>query len=915
MKRTPTGARSISPTNTTYSGISNYRTDSYRPLKDRNAPASPAVDPRIIARTHYDELSKYLASYLAKEPANSRSTARQKLTRLTRQQFQELSTDVYDELIRRKNNADSNDIPFLPVRDDFHPKRNQARQKLATLPTSRFKDLSSDVYYELVRRYPEFKEEYPLTDASLTSPGSTYDDFPSPDFPNSPRTKEPLPPFPGRPSLERDRPPSNPNNTSDSDPYNSRRRPSQDTTSTLQQDLGRRPSVASASDSTSTTNAQSATATSGMIIPNKSTIAEEDIEVPYARRGGSARDRESESEGDVGDEPGGLSGLAQRLRGTEDDEPGLRSGGDEYFDKMSFGRGSVASDRSAKGAPGAGVGGRASAGASVEEERMRRDYEYRIATMQNKIAGLEREVEDREEWERKAQESNDRVSQLEEELNEVRRRAEEQGSAMRAMQKELDDLREEREHNREREARRTREDEEELAILRERCDRLEEERDSGAAGGADAELVEQLRADMEGLIAEVSDLSRRNDELMTSKDSDLIVIRDLDAQLKEYKRKYEQAKTELRSVKATSQLFLQKPKFDSDQLPISSEGLIPDVHLTAFLAAIDALLSAARAPAPTRVLTPMKSVVNAVTAIVEDVRGAADTARAEATLGNLVAAARTHATSAGLAPVSLLDAAASHVSAAITELGRTVRIRRATKAEQEGFAATGGSSAASAMSYSPALKSVAEDVSSKSHQRGQSEISSSSISFGRRSEDRDRMPPPPPSMSPPGRPPSGRSAGSDRFRSDPSSSDASSPPPIFDNHPSATGVVSDDSAMAEGSEDAWTELKPYLEAQTESIVYAIQSVLSGVRSPTPSPTLNENLTQIITIVSSIVAVCHDNLPASSARQGSEILRELSEHANKLSEMQALPEVTKESRQIMAKSSFAIANAMKGLQKL
>ena len=50
-------------------------------------------------------------------------------------------------------------VPFLPVRDDFHPKRNQARQKLATLPTGRFKDLSSDVYYELGRRYPEFKED------------------------------------------------------------------------------------------------------------------------------------------------------------------------------------------------------------------------------------------------------------------------------------------------------------------------------------------------------------------------------------------------------------------------------------------------------------------------------------------------------------------------------------------------------------------------------------------------------------------------------------------------------------------------------------------------------------------------------------------------------------------------------------
>lgn len=114
------------------------------------------------------------------EPANSRSTARQKLTRLTRQQFQELSTDVYDELVRRKNNTDDNQggecvdkflvvqhtdihpVPFLPVRDDFHPKRNQARQKLATLPTGRFKDLSSDVYYELARRYPEFKEDVRL---------------------------------------------------------------------------------------------------------------------------------------------------------------------------------------------------------------------------------------------------------------------------------------------------------------------------------------------------------------------------------------------------------------------------------------------------------------------------------------------------------------------------------------------------------------------------------------------------------------------------------------------------------------------------------------------------------------------------------------------------------------------------------
>jgi hypothetical protein len=56
-------------------------------------------------------------------------------------------------------------VLFLPVREEFHPKRNQARQKLATLPASRFEDLSSDVYFELARRYPEFKEDVRYLDS------------------------------------------------------------------------------------------------------------------------------------------------------------------------------------------------------------------------------------------------------------------------------------------------------------------------------------------------------------------------------------------------------------------------------------------------------------------------------------------------------------------------------------------------------------------------------------------------------------------------------------------------------------------------------------------------------------------------------------------------------------------------------
>ena len=47
------------------------------------------------------------------------------------------------------------DEPFLRPKTQFHAKRNQARQKLATLPPGRFKELASDVVYEIEKRYPQ----------------------------------------------------------------------------------------------------------------------------------------------------------------------------------------------------------------------------------------------------------------------------------------------------------------------------------------------------------------------------------------------------------------------------------------------------------------------------------------------------------------------------------------------------------------------------------------------------------------------------------------------------------------------------------------------------------------------------------------------------------------------------------------
>ncbi|KAF9564798.1 hypothetical protein CPC08DRAFT_705093 [Agrocybe pediades] len=978
MKRTP--SRAPSPTPTSFSGISNYRTDSYRSKDARGSvPAVPTIDYKQVSKTHFLELGKYLANYLATATPNSRNTARQKLTRLTIQQFHELSTDVYDELVRRKN---SKEVPFLPVKEEFHPKRNQARQKLATLPASRFEDLSSDVYYELSRRYPEFKED----PSGRASTSSNYDDYPAPDFPSngaqrnnsrtSGRTSADRPPDSAygptgrRPSADRRRP-SDGNisfGRTSEDGYRrpddvyaarggeenfaaalaSRRKPSQDITRRSDErdrDFGRRPSQATSmtSDSsvpTSVAPSQSTTATSAVIIPNKSTMEEEYIDIPYGRearesaatllderdrsgelaRDGVFTDNEPDSASDYPSPmsgrspPAGLGGLSARLKSVEDDDDAVVAGnrsGDEFYDK--YGRSSVDSTRSP---PASGMVSRLAA--SEETEKMRRDYELKIATMQTQITTMQRSLDDAAENERRRNESEARVRQLDEELAELRQRAEEQSTAMRNMQRELEELR----GVREREAYEVQQDREELAIFRDRYNKLEEELES-RQGVSDSENVDQLRANMEELLLEVDELARRNEELMEAKDSDNNLIKELDVQLKEYKRKYEQAKTELRGIKATSQLYLQAPKFDKgeDQLPMEANGGILDIHVTAFLSAIDSLLTAGRSNAPTRVLTPMKAVVHAVTNIIEDVKAFERRPqreqfdvdlellntlkeRAEATLSNLAAASKTHASSSGMSPVSLLDAAASHVSATVTEIGKTIFIRKATKAEQDQAAYNTYAQPSAPVSggFQPSLRTVEETRSG--HSRKISQVSTSSRS-GRFSESPSSPPQARGYMDSRRRPPSENS----------SSEQTSSPPPIFDSHGNSAGVVSDDSAQAETSEDVWTELKPYLEAQTESIVYAIQSVLSGVRSPTPSPTLNENLTQIITIVSSIVAVCKDNIPPASTQQGNGILQELSEHANKLSEVQAQPEVTKESRQIMAKSSFAIANAMKGLMKL
>jgi len=118
---------------------------------------------RLIAeheplREYYIELGKYVSGYLAENPQykENRATAISKLLALTDDDIYDLSTDVYDEMIRRSTQAEA---PHLPGLEGYHPLRNDARKKMSKLPTERFYWLVGDVYFGVALRYPELKDE------------------------------------------------------------------------------------------------------------------------------------------------------------------------------------------------------------------------------------------------------------------------------------------------------------------------------------------------------------------------------------------------------------------------------------------------------------------------------------------------------------------------------------------------------------------------------------------------------------------------------------------------------------------------------------------------------------------------------------------------------------------------------------
>ena len=143
----------------------------------QQAPPTELVTTSAIESSSTEDLELFeqytaLKQYSAACQTNSgpRRRARDKFLELQDRQLKELRVDVYDELCRRRQNGAV--PPFLPSVEIYHPKRNQARERLFTIPWYRFAHLVTDVVFELERRFPALKVETVSISQPVIDPAS-----------------------------------------------------------------------------------------------------------------------------------------------------------------------------------------------------------------------------------------------------------------------------------------------------------------------------------------------------------------------------------------------------------------------------------------------------------------------------------------------------------------------------------------------------------------------------------------------------------------------------------------------------------------------------------------------------------------------------------------------------------------------
>lgn len=570
---------------------------------------------------HYTILKAFLKGGAQAPPRPNK--ARDKLLRLSPVQFHELSTDVFDELQRRQALAplpgrpprQQNVPPFLQPRPDFHEKRNQARQKLSSLQTPRFKDLSTDVFCELERRFPQFvRPDGGRRDSSRSQSrgpaGSSRDGAPGPNgFPPPSRQQSfGMNGAPGHPQKQ--------GSVSSLPQFDNPPRPPP-----APNDYGR-PMAKQFQSNT--------------ITPNKSTMVEDEDDTQATD---SRYDRSSDA-----------FGLESSLTSPRSDR-----------------------DTSATSQSGASLAYNSKPLPALTE-------------LQGKVAELETslELKDDELGRMRAQSEEWTIAKqnLEEKLEEAEH-------LNKALREEIEKLQAEQPHY-----------SGENVLWKTKYLKLDQDH-----GALQQQLVEQrqvtdeVRRQGQDYLAEMRAMAESGGGNVEREEKLQAEIHKLEEEVKEWRSRYVKAKTQLRSVRASSiGLSIARPDASRHVLTLQDrDGLVKDVHVTKFQISIDELLRIARSDNPSAVLDHMKTVVLAVRGITSDIDAGQSAekedevsrrrtklkSKVSATANNLITASKNFASASGLSPVSLLDAAASHLTAAVVDLLHTVKIRPTPAGELE----------------------------------------------------------------------------------------------------------------------------------------------------------------------------------------------------------------------------------------
>ncbi len=212
-------------------------------------------------------------------------------------------------------------------------------------------------------------------------------------------------------------------------------------------------------------------------------------------------------------------------------------------------------------------------------------------------------------------------------------------------------------------------------------------------------VTTEVKQEAASFLNQMRALSERSSDSQEREDNLVRQVHKLEKEVQEWKGRYARKRTQARALRASA-MTMSLQQADAGQVAkdgdfTAQDGLVKDVHITRFQIAIDELLQSARGDEPNAVLTRVKPVVIAVRDItidLGDMQSSQDEAmqqrhklraKVSATANNLVTASKNFAMSKGLSPVSILDAAASHLTISIVELIRDVKIRPTPAQELE----------------------------------------------------------------------------------------------------------------------------------------------------------------------------------------------------------------------------------------